>query len=129
MKLSSAAAPMKFVNYGVAVVAMPLGLASSMGSPVTEAPQIVRTHVRSGASSDMAQRLDDEWAELRMTLGRALERSAVRRWTEDISWYETPDSAAYPLAANLEVLDVPVADDAFNSAFTFTDTDFDVWAD
>lgn len=118
-------APSQIVNHGKAVVdPPPLSLASSRQMVLS--PPAEPSPIPSAAASVSAEWLDVEWSTLRSDLVDALSR--IARPSIDIDeWYETPGDALYPVFASQEILSVQVVDDSTHDAFSYTDTDFDVW--
>jgi hypothetical protein len=121
-------ATMRFVNYGFAVVAVPLGLSSAMHTPVMETSP-ARVIARSSALTDTAQKVENDWLELRRMVGDLLQRSAVQNTLDAVGWFETPADTLYPVPRSVEVLDVSIVENSSSDTFRFTDTDFDVWVD
>lgn len=121
----------RFVNYGFAVAALPLGLSGALQTPAASAVETAAFSVtsRSSALTDTGQKVESDWLQLRQKMGDLVERSAVRVSPSPVSWFEVPGDAVYPGPKEIEVLEVSIVEDSESESFKFTDIDFDVWED
>lgn len=125
-------APKRLLNYGfAAVAAVPVALSPQPVVVGGGAETTLRSHVRTGTSSESGRWLDSVWAGHQGSIEAVL-ANLPKPSLGSNAWYEMPANVTYPEAREIEILDVEVVeietvDRAAPDALRFTDTTFDAW--